>query len=92
MARDVPAGGEGSGKQLRRDLKAMRIAAKWTEERMAAKLGLDLDIFRRLEAGDVAPNGELLAAWQRAVALALIHAARHQASASRGLRRWRWES
>ena len=76
------------GDNERRELKAMRLAAHCSAERMAEKLGIDPDTFRSLEAGELVADEDLLAEWQRAVALALSHAARHRASASRGLRRW----
>ncbi len=70
------------------DLKAMRLAARVSAETMAARLGVAFDTFTDLEDGKLMPSKDLLEEWQRAVGLALCHAARHRRSASRSLRRW----
>ena len=70
------------------DLKTMRIAARVSAETMAARLGVAVDTFTDLEDGSLIPSSDLLDEWQRAVGLALCHAARHRRSASRSLRRW----
>jgi len=75
-------------KEELRDLKVLRLAARVSEETMAARLGVAVDTFTDLEDGSLIPSSDLLDEWQRAVGLALCQAARHRRSASRSLRRW----